>query len=104
MHKIHSSVDPTAIHNLKNALETNGIQCEVLGEFRRGLMGEVPMSESFVELWIVDDAQAEAAREIFSGSRPASSVPWTCPGCGEDIEAEFDECWKCQTGRTEEAK
>ena len=27
---------------------------------------------------------------------------WNCPKCGEDIEDQFDACWKCAGGGTEE--
>ncbi len=27
--------------------------------------------------------------------------PWICPNCGENIEAQFNECWSCQTTRPE---
>ncbi len=28
-------------------------------------------------------------------------APWTCPACGEEIEAQFGECWSCQMPRPE---
>jgi len=98
MLQISSSLNSTEIHNLKNVLEGNGIACEVRGEFRRSSMAGIPMSESFVELWLLDDAQEDAARRILSGALQ-TSTPWTCPKCAEPIEAEFDECWNCQTSR-----
>jgi hypothetical protein len=99
MLQIHCSLNSTEIHNLKNVLEENGISCEVRGESLRSAMGEVPIGEAFVELWVLDDAQGEAARQILSGPLSASSTPWTCPKCAESIEAEFDQCWNCQAGR-----
>ena len=29
----------------------------------------------------------------------AESFEWSCPGCGEQIERQFDACWKCGTNR-----
>lgn len=100
MVKIQSSINSTEIYNLKNVLENNGIQCEVRGEYRRSAMGEIPIGESYVELWLLDDALAESAREILSGAALQSRSPWTCATCGESIEAEFDQCWNCLTSRT----
>jgi hypothetical protein len=97
--QIRSSLNSVEIHNLKNVLEGNGIPCEVRGEFRRSAMGEVPIGEAFVELWLVDNDQEDAALQILKGALPDSSTPWTCPKCAEPIEAEFDECWNCQAGR-----
>ena len=50
MLKIHSSLNSMEIHNLKNVLENNGIRCEVRGEYRRAAIGELPISDSFIEL------------------------------------------------------
>jgi hypothetical protein len=97
--RIHSSLNNIEIHNCKNALESNGIQCEVRGEFRRSLMLELPITESFVELWLLNDDQEDAARQILSGALPTSSRSWTCPQCGEAIDAGFDQCWNCQTSQ-----
>ena len=99
MLKIHSSLNIMEIHNLKNVLETSGIRCEVRGEYRRAVIGELPVGDSFVELWLVDDDQAEQARRVLAAAMPRSSGPWTCPQCGESVEAEFDRCWSCQTDR-----
>jgi hypothetical protein len=24
-----------------------------------------------------------------------AAEPWQCPGCGERIEAQFSQCWRC---------
>jgi hypothetical protein len=97
MFQIHSSLNSIEIHNIRNVLEGNGIECEVRGEFRRSTM--IPMGESFVELWLLDDTQVAAARRILSEPLSASPGPWKCPKCAEAIEAEFDQCWNCQAGR-----
>ena len=28
--------------------------------------------------------------------------PWKCPRCGEELESQFDTCWKCGTVRKHE--
>ena len=100
MIRIHSSMNAIEVHNLKNVLEGQGIDCEVLGEFRHSVMGEVPLTDAFVELWIVDDAQEAAARDLLSGTGETAS-PWRCPKCAEAVDGEFDMCWNCQTPRGE---
>ena len=101
MIRILSSLNSTEIHNARNVLEANGVPCEVRGEYRRSTMGETPISDSYVELWVQDDAQ-NTARQVLSGELSASSTPWTCPKCSENIEAEFDQCWNCQASRPQE--
>ena len=29
------------------------------------------------------------------------AVTWSCPGCGEELEAQFDKCWSCGTSRSD---
>lgn len=99
MRKLHSSLDAMEIHNLANVLENNGIACEVRGEYRRAVIGSVPIYEGLVELWIQDDSQEDLARQALAVSHPVKTDAWSCPQCSEAIEAEFDRCWSCQTER-----
>ena len=96
MTRIHSSLNNMEVYNLKNVLESAGIGCEIRGEFRRSAIGELPVGESFIELWVVDDSQVEAAKELLDAP-PAE--PWTCPNCGESVGSGFGQCWSCQLDR-----
>ncbi|MHC4331384.1 MAG: DUF7577 domain-containing protein, partial [Planctomycetota bacterium] len=31
-------------------------------------------------------------------------TPWTCPNCGEEVEAQFTNCWKCGANRSAETQ
>lgn len=93
---IHTSPNAFELHNIKNVLDGHAIECEIRGEFRRAAVGELPVNECWVELWIVDDTQEEAARRILADVGARSSKPWDCPECGETLEGQFDHCWKCQ--------
>ncbi len=49
------------------------------------------------EVW-VEDEYFERASEIVAREHlvvPETAEPWRCPHCGETVEAEFSECWKC---------
>src|SRR5688572_4127253 len=97
MIRIHSSLNSTEIHNMRNALEASGIACEVRGEFRRSVMGEIPVADSFVELWLLNDNQEHAARQLLSAAESAATgEQWTCWVCRESIGPEFGQCWNCQ--------
>ena len=48
-----------------------------------------------VKLLVVNEDLGKA-RDILSETGPeANTQPWTCPGCGENIESGFDACWQC---------
>ena len=100
MFKIHSSINAMEVHNLKNVLEANGIRCEIRGEHRRGVIGEVPIGEAFVELWLAFEDDVEKARKVLDEALTRKAGPWTCPKCNEKIEAGFDQCWSCRTERS----
>jgi hypothetical protein len=95
MKKIFSSPDTAEVALLKNMLADAGVVCEV----RDGALSHlVPF---FQELWVADEDHARAAELVASWQRPApATVPrWTCPSCGELIEAQFSSCWKCGAPR-----
>lgn len=102
MKKVYSSLDHVHTQYLKQVLSDNGIACILRNEFLGGAAGELPIVETWPELWVVDDAQAERAIELIEAveaARVGDPGAWDCPGCGETIEAGFDVCWQCGTPR-----
>jgi hypothetical protein len=89
---------------MRSALENRGIACTMRNELTSGLAPEIPITESTPELWILNDQQLPEALGILAIlKQPAkpSGPPWTCCGCGETIEAQFDSCWHCGSQKTE---
>ncbi len=104
MKKVYSSLDRIHTQYLKEVLGENGIACILRNEFLGGAAGELPIMETWPELWVLDDAQAERAIELIAAVEAAQvgdPGAWDCPGCNETIEAGFDVCWQCGTPRPE---
>ncbi len=102
MRKVYSSPNSAMVYLMKNILETFGIECVVLGEYRRSAVGEIPPIEAWVELWILDDLRLAEAQQILEEAQEKSRTEqetWHCPKCGEELEGQFDQCWKCGTER-----
>src|SRR5688572_11360634 len=98
MKKVYSAQDPLMIGHLKNVLATFGIECVVKNVHLSSAAGEIPPIECWPELWVVDDGrhrEAEAVLEKTLGPVRAVRKPWKCSRCGEVIEGQFSECWKC---------
>ena len=74
MTRVHTSPNAVEIHNLKNVLQAQGIECEIRGEFRKAAAGELPVSECWVELWIIDDTEEENAQRILAGPSAGRAV------------------------------
>ena len=101
MIEVYRAAHPAQAHLLRGLLEAEGIEAVVIGEFGFNVRGEAPMTEETLpRVCVVNAADAERGRAIAvsfdaggPGAGPAAS--WTCPQCGEAIEAQFGECWKC---------
>ncbi len=103
MKYLYASRNPGGIERVRCMLEDAGIHCIVRNETTAGLAGEVPFTECMPEVWVADDGQLEEAKRILSGVEQESSAngpSWTCQGCGEVLESQFDSCWRCGTMRS----
>ncbi len=107
MTQVYSSPDWMMVQTFKSVLDSYGIPCEVRGEYRSSAMGEVPPTECWTELWVLDDHRVEEAQDILARAKdapPEQGPSTTCRCCGERIEGPFDRCWKCGTARPDEAE
>ncbi len=100
--KVYSSPNLAMVGHLKNVLEMHDIACDIHGEFRGVALGELPPIQCWPELWVVEESQAEEARQIIREAlEPTELDPghWKCPSCDEDLVGQFTVCWKCGTNR-----
>ena len=98
MRQLHSSPNTALVNHLRSILESLGTPCRVRGEFLSAAVGELPPIECWAELWVIDDDRYDDAMDIIRRAAKGeddTSVPWTCDGCGEEIDGNFGECWKC---------
>ena len=97
MRKVHTSESMVEIAHLRNLLESEGIACVVRNERLAGALGEIPFVECWPELWVRQPGEALRARGLIDEAlRPVDArESWQCPGCGEQIEAQFAQCWRC---------
>jgi hypothetical protein len=102
MTKVHSAPHPFVLENLRNILEVEGIASEVRTPFLGAARGDIPSTECWSELWILDDREADKALGVIrSALEPyeQAGALWTCKRCGEKNEAQFGACWQCGTAR-----
>jgi hypothetical protein len=78
---------PDVMH-FRNLLEARGIACHVRNYHSASVLGELP----FLEVELARRVIATAGVPQWGGARD-----WTCPGCGEKLEAQFAQCWRCGT-------
>ncbi len=82
---------------LKERLEQEGVACLLRNQQLFSALGEIPFTECFPELWVVDAETWPRARALLDQwlAAHASTGTWTCPACHETIDPPFSTCWRC---------
>ena len=104
MKSIYSAADSLLVNHLRNLLQSQGIQCEVKNQVLSGAAGELPPTDCWPELWVSEDSQAAKAEQIIKtalNTEEPAGPPWICHQCGEQMEAQFAQCWQCGAARSE---
>lgn len=102
MFKLYAGTDGMLTGALSALLEAEGIRCLVKNEHLGGGAGALPLTECWPELWVLEEADLPRARRILGQVlRPESRgrEGWRCPACGEGLEGQFEQCWKCGAWR-----
>jgi len=112
MQHVYTARDEMDANFVKGLLNQQGIQAIVQGQSLGEVWGSLPLSaESLPTVWVPDGDLARAmpvveeyrrtdeANAVDDAERPRST--WTCPNCGEKVEEQFTQCWKCGHNRPE---
>lgn len=96
MKRVYTSATPMMAGFLKNVLENAGVQCILKNYFLSGGSGELPINETWPELWVRPQDETCALAIIrLTLEAQANARDWVCPTCQERIEGQFQSCWKC---------
>ena len=82
----------------KDLLAKEGIECLLRNEQLSAALGEIPFTECFPELWVVDAEVYPRARlllEAWLKTADPDAADWVCGGCGETLAGNFSACWAC---------
>ena len=113
MQHVYTARDEMDANFVQGLLRQEGIQAVVQGQSLGTAWGTLPLSaESLPTVW-VEDSDVERARPVIEAYRKTDRanadesvaererVKWTCPNCGERVEDQFTQCWKCGHKRPE---
>lgn len=99
---VYSSPNSLMTGHIKNLLEAENIPCIVKNEFLSGAAGELPPTEAWPEIWVKEQRDYGRAKQIVEQAMKEQHAPdksWLCPCCGEKLEGQFTDCWKCGCSR-----
>jgi hypothetical protein len=98
MKKLTSAPSVVTIHHYRNILAAEGIPSEIRNEHLGSILGEMPFTDTWPQLWVRNDLDFDRARQLIDGSADeAPGAPWRCEKCGEENEGQFAACWNCGT-------
>ncbi|MEX0375154.1 putative signal transducing protein [Spiribacter pallidus] len=97
LERVLTVADPLIAGHLESILSERGIHCHVRNRHLVGGAGEIPPLEAWPEIWVDAEDAAAARRLIDEVLEPtgAAAESWVCRGCGETIEGQFAQCWRC---------
>ncbi len=90
MKRVFRAATLLQVAHARNVLITAGIHCELRNQYLAGALGDLPMMETWPQL---DERYALSALARAAAAPVGSS--WTCSGCGEELEPQFTQCWRC---------
>lgn len=97
MFRLGTAANLPAAHLLLHRLAAAGIEARVLNEHAQGGMGEIPFTQVYPEIWIMQQRDSARAREIIAAFErtPLSQDTIRCQVCAETNPSEFEICWHC---------
>ncbi|MDB6086108.1 MAG: hypothetical protein JWN43_3989 [Gammaproteobacteria bacterium] len=83
------------VAHARNVLITAGIRCELRNQYLAGALGDLPMMETWPQLYVDDGDERFALSVLARAASTPAGAPWICKSCGEPSEPQFTQCWRC---------
>ncbi|WP_455198671.1 putative signal transducing protein [Kaarinaea lacus] len=97
MFKIYSAGNIQDAYLLHGLLLDAGIESRVLNEYAQGGVGEIPFTQAYPEIWLVDELDTDRARKIIRQFEQQGNTGEDiyCTQCHEKNPETFETCWHC---------
>ena len=98
MQRVFTAPTLLEAHLVQQMLEAELIPAAVFNENAHGAAGELPITETWPEVWIKDGRHCSEARSIIERYEATSSgeMRAPCAQCGENNPGNFELCWYCE--------
>ena len=95
MKRVYRAASLLQVAHARNMLIPAGIQCELRNQYLAGALGDLPMMETWPQLYVDDGDERFALSVLARAAAGAAGNPWVCAECGEELEPQFTQCWRC---------
>jgi hypothetical protein len=95
MKRVFRAASLVQVAHARNVLISSGIDSELRNQYLAGAMGELPIMETWPQLYVDDIDEPRALRALARAAAAPVGPPWTCEECGEQLEPQFTSCWRC---------
>ncbi len=96
MHKLYTAANLPEAYLVLELLRAAGIEAHVFNENAQGGLGQIPFTDAYPELWLVNEADVGRARQVVAEyERSADGAEVRCAACGEQNPSSFQICWHC---------
>ncbi|MEL6869785.1 MAG: DUF2007 domain-containing protein [Pseudomonadota bacterium] len=97
MKKVFTADNLVTVAHYRNVLEAEGIATEIRNQNLGSVLGEVPFTEVWPQLWVRHALDVDRARQILAEAQLSTPTgpSWHCSYCNESNEYQFAACWQC---------
>lgn len=100
MKRVFTCSNSFELQAFKAELERIGVPYFVKNQYISSAVGELPFTEAWPELWVLNESDADQA--LVSCKKIESEMlkpkaDWSCDMCGETNDGSFEYCWQCET-------
>src|SRR3984957_17215318 len=95
MKRVFRAASLIQVAHARNVLLTAGIQSELRNQYLAGALGDLPMLETWPQLYVEDEDEQPALRALAPPPPAPPGASWTWEHCGEGLEPQFTSCWRC---------
>jgi hypothetical protein len=98
--RVYRAASLLQVAHARNVLLAAGIQCELRNLYLAGALGDLPMMETWPQLYVDDGDERYALGALARAAAAPAGAPWLCVECGEQLEPQFTSCWRCGSERS----
>jgi uncharacterized paraquat-inducible protein A len=97
MHRIYSANNLQEAYLIQGMLAGAGIETQILNEYAQGGLGEIPFTQAYPEIWLLNESDSMNAQKIIKQfeQNNTRTGKLLCKNCHESNPDTFETCWRC---------